>query len=204
MTASYDLRKELSLRSAQVAREVARLGQLQGLWVTIDDTALEGDPTRYFARLITAEGLAFSIQGGTWGHENKVRAGVADARLGAHRVAARGAPEARVASGRGPEVCLKELTRRVYAHPEGIASAQQALQEVREQAQGACELSTRVEALRALGVSFGDVRPTDHASARGYHTKLGRVHVTRDGELTMDYVRLPQDKLSALLALLND
>lgn len=201
----YELRKELSTRSAQVAREVARLGQLEGLWDIIDDaqTRNEGDPTRYYARLLTAQGLTFTIQGGTWGHENKVRAGLGDARLGAHRVPARGDIGARVASERGAEVCLKELKRRVFCNPEGIAAAEEALKQVRELARGADQLAQRVKAAQGLGVTFRELPANAARSATGYHPALGRVHVSRDGELSLDYVRLPLDKLEALLALLK-
>lgn len=198
----YELRKELATRSASVAREVARLGQLEGLWETIDDTTLEGDESRYFARLITAHGLTFTIQGGTWGHENKVRAGLGDARLGAHRVPARGDAGARVASERGAETCLKELKRRVFYNPEAIASAEEALKQARELARGADQLAQRVKAAQGLGVTFRDLRSDAAHSTTGYHPALGRVHVSRDGELSCDYVRLPLDKLEALLALL--
>lgn len=199
----YDIRKAQAIRTAAVAREVARLGQLDGTWATIDDTTLDRDESRFFARVVTAQGLTFVIQGGTWGHETKVRGSLGDARLGAHR-ACPADEAAMVSAERGAETVLKELKRRVFCNPEAIASAQAALQQVQQLAQQATGLAEMVAQAEAMGLTFRDRKATDAHSAKGWHPAHSfNVFMTRDGGLTVDHLDLPLDKLPALLALLK-
>lgn len=200
---TYEVRQAAARISAEVAREVAHLGQAEGLWSTVDDSgAGNHDAARYFARLITPQGHTFTLSGGTWGHEDKVKAGLGEARLGPHHKAASG-PEARVSSERGAETVLKELKRRVFCHPEAIVGAQAALEGVRRLAQGAATLAEVKAQATALGVTFRDGALTDTHSAKGYIPKLNAsMFLTVDGTVQLDHVVLPLAKLEALLALL--
>lgn len=200
---SYTSRQAAMKDSADMAQRVAYLGEAQGLWTITQDR--REDHCHSYIEVKDAGGLTFCIMGGQWALDGKVAMNVAQVREGAFSAARGTDHEARASVSRGAAAIVKEFTRRVVNNEDARKTARKLLDNVKAQKDAHAQLVAHVETMKAMGVDIREVDPKETYKATGYlgSGSYTRVSVNSAGEVAIDALSIPVDKLPALLALLR-
>jgi len=189
---NHDSRANKSAASREVLHEVIALGVSQGKFEIVKTAGDDGDNWRW-VDVVTPAGLLFSLSGGSWGKEGSITARVAAIDRDNIRILLSDTPrrnhpvEAACSYARGAATILKDLTRRVIEHPDGIAGAQAVRDTWQARIDARAALRGHVKTLEALGDTFQlDARET--YAARGYGSTRGvsDVRVNSEGYVTFD------------------
>jgi hypothetical protein len=188
--ADYETRETIAAQSRVTLARVVALGVAQSAWTVIK---APGDAVATFYTIADAEGLHFTLSGGSWNRESKIGASVAGIDADSIRVypsdvrAGVAAPDANVSFERPDAAILKDILRRVVQHPDGIAVARAVRQTWEERNQQRARLRAHVAALCKLGASFRLDERT-YWSAEGWLSSEGvhKLQVSADGSVQFD------------------
>lgn len=168
----YTQRETKNAASRAVLSEVLELGEAAGTFRVIERKASDPDEAVkarnvQWATVETPDGCAFSLHAGSWSREGKISASVAylhkdGIQASPRDVLAYGttAPEAQASHERGAAVVLRELTRRIFQHPEALRVAGLVRDRWAQQAESRNTLAGNIKRMSLLGYSEPEGRET--------------------------------------------
>lgn len=211
MAFDHDIRKTKSEQSRAVLMEVASLGVAQGLFTVTKSTSDDEGKTWRFVELLTPDGLTFQMSVGSWNKEGAICASIGSIDRDGIKVHLSDTVrrtqdvEASASYARGAAAILKDLMRRVIAHPDGIAGAQAVRDQWEATVARRANLRAHIATLKGLGFDFREVPERESYSARGYG-RVGdtsrSITVYENGHVTFE-ADCDVARLSGVLALLD-
>ncbi|BEP42093.1 hypothetical protein [Variovorax sp. V15] len=174
MAIDHDPRKTQAQQSREVLAEVVALGVAQGLFTVARTVGEEAGSSWRFVEVLTPDGLAFDLKAGSWNKESAISASVGGIKKDGLKVylsdTARRKQEVSASCSftRGSAAILKDLTRRVLAHPDGIAGAQAVRTRWETLVAQRQRLRGHIAALSALGYTFRELPADETYSARAW------------------------------------